>query len=728
MSFQTGISVPVAPSGACDDLPFMRPQFAAPASWFGRSVSVLCFVSFAFLFTAGAPAAARAQQWNDERTMALVDRAIARRAAQLADTGLANFHATAHGSLTFLAQLGEGFPDPPKVVRTDELAVEVYWRAPNQSKQRIVGRRDTLLLPTDIQYHADHLAIIQNNFPSIIRLGEGDEVRDVPHPLSALGRTAYDFAITDSLLIRTNDRAFDVVMVTVRPKDVTQPRAVGAVYLDRANGSVVRMTFSFTRAALKDDELEDVSVILENGLVDGRFWLPRRQEIEIRRTGSWMKFPARGIIRGRWEICCVQVNADLQAPLFQGPEIVTLTPDKLKAYPFKGSILDAIPEDVRLSENDDVRRVQEEARALVRADALNRIERTSLSFGSISDIVRMDRVEGIALGAGVTRSLGNGFALDARTRYGFSDRAFKEALSLAWHRASGAGISFSVHDDFRSAGDEPEVSGVRNTIAAQEFGSDYTDEYRARGVTMVLDAGELLGARWSLTLDRDQQSALAVHARPANGSFQPAFAADAVTEWRATLQGFHARSPAPFGSTLQLGGSLSAAQSHFDTGLQSGLVGWNGRAALIAEVERVFGADKLVLHTTAAAVFGANAPAQDLVYFGGPVTGPGFDYHQFGGDAGVSQRIEWRHQVGEIAFPLGRFGQMPMPIVAAPFVQTIWMDASRANQAISAGWHPSVGLGVLTLFDVLRFDVARGLRDGRWTFDVDFTRDFWRIL
>ena len=111
--------------------------------------------------------------------MGLVDLAIARRAAQLADTGLANFHATAHGSLTFLAQLGEGFPDPPKVVRTDELAVEVYWRAPNESKQRIVGRRDTLLLPTDIQYHRDHLAIVQNNFPSIIRLGDGDEVRDV---------------------------------------------------------------------------------------------------------------------------------------------------------------------------------------------------------------------------------------------------------------------------------------------------------------------------------------------------------------------------------------------------------------------------------------------------------------------------------------------------------------------------------------------------------------------
>jgi hypothetical protein len=209
--------------------------------------------------------------------MALVDLAIARRAAQLADTGLTDYRANAHGYLTFLAQLGEGFPDPPKVVRTDELALEVYWRSPNQSKQTIVGRRDTVLVPTDINYHRDHLAIIQNNFPSLIRLGDGDEVLDVPHPLSAAGRDAYDFAIADSLLIRTSDRAFDVMMVKVRPKDDRKPRAVGAVYLDRANGVVVRMTFSFTRVALKDPQLEDVNVILENGLVDGRFWLPRRQ-------------------------------------------------------------------------------------------------------------------------------------------------------------------------------------------------------------------------------------------------------------------------------------------------------------------------------------------------------------------------------------------------------------------------------------------------------------------
>jgi len=119
-----------------------------------------------------------AQSWNDDRARELVERATTRRAQQLADTALRDYHATAHGYLTFLAQVGENFPDPPKVVRSDELALEVYWRAPNLSKQRIVGRRDTLALPTNIAYHQDHLGIVQNNFPNIIRIGEETNVQD----------------------------------------------------------------------------------------------------------------------------------------------------------------------------------------------------------------------------------------------------------------------------------------------------------------------------------------------------------------------------------------------------------------------------------------------------------------------------------------------------------------------------------------------------------------------
>src|SRR5688572_4864361 len=271
-------------------------------------------------------AIADAQSWNDPRVLTLVREATALRARQLADSGLVDYRATAHGYLTFLAQLGEGFREPPRVVKADELALEVYWRAPNLSKQRIMGRRDTTLLPTDIQYHRDHLGIVQNNFPAIIRLGDGDEVQDVPHPLSSVGVKLYDFAITDSLRITIPGRAINVYEVKVRPKDEHQPRVVGAIYVERENARVVRMALSFTRAAFKDKLLEDLFVVLESGLVGTRFWLPRRQEIEIRRTATWMEYPIRGIIRGRWELENYELNVGIDPTLFVGAEIVQAPP------------------------------------------------------------------------------------------------------------------------------------------------------------------------------------------------------------------------------------------------------------------------------------------------------------------------------------------------------------------------------------------------------------------
>ncbi|HEX5829912.1 MAG TPA: hypothetical protein VFY16_02950, partial [Gemmatimonadaceae bacterium] len=93
----------------------------------------------AALAAPGGAQAPTADSTADERARALAERATARRAQQLADTALRDYRATAIGYLTFLAQVGEGFPDPPAVVKADQLAVEIYWKAPNLSRQVIVG-------------------------------------------------------------------------------------------------------------------------------------------------------------------------------------------------------------------------------------------------------------------------------------------------------------------------------------------------------------------------------------------------------------------------------------------------------------------------------------------------------------------------------------------------------------------------------------------------------------
>src|SRR5438093_1522078 len=178
------------------------------------------------------PAPAAAQAWNSDAALALARRAVLRRGGAVADSSLHDYKAQAHGFLFFLGAFGQGLADPPRLVKADQLELEVYWRAPASSKQRVIGWRDQAQLPTDINYHRDHLGIIQNNFGAAMRLGEGDEVRDVPHPLAPVGPDLYDYALGDSTIIAFPQREVRVVGLAVRPKSYDAPRIVGTLYLD----------------------------------------------------------------------------------------------------------------------------------------------------------------------------------------------------------------------------------------------------------------------------------------------------------------------------------------------------------------------------------------------------------------------------------------------------------------------------------------------------------------
>jgi hypothetical protein len=680
--------------------------------------------------------------WNDERTTALVARAIELRTRQLADTGLTDYQATARGYLTFLAQVGEGMAEPPRILKADQLALEVYWKAPNLSKQRIVGRRDTLLLPTDISYHRDHLGIIQNNFPDVIRLGDGDEVRDVPHPLSRAGLAVYDYAVSDSLRLGFGGRAVNVYQVKVRPKDDRLPRVIGAVFVEMESAQVVRMAFNFTQAAFLDRNLEDLAIVLENGLVETRFWLPRRQEIEIRRTGMWMEYPVRGIIRGRWEIGDYRVNRGLNAAFFRGPEIVQALAAEQRRYPWQGQILDSLPADVRAVTDADVQRVQSEARALVRAQALRRARGTTLAARAVSDFVRVNRVEGFAIGGGVTRRVGAGLSFSGRARYGFEDEEAKGELAIGWQLGATRRVRLFARSDFREAGDEQEVSALRNTIAAQEFGSDYSDPYRVRAIGLDADLGEALGASWRVEATYEEHDSLVVHATPTRGMYEATLAVDPLRAGRLSVRLDRPTALAFLGTELRVTAELRATVVQRSLAEGSGAPeraqGTTGRFAVIAHLERPIGPTRFVSHSVGAAATSATRiPPQELVFFGGPTTAPGYEYHELVGAAGLSQRIEWQLPVPFVAVPLGRFGRSPARATLAPFAQVavvggehepIRRTSGTAAAARVAGGYPSVGVGLLTLFELLRFDVARGLRDGRWSFSVDVSRDFWRIL
>jgi hypothetical protein len=675
------------------------------------------------------PDTVRAQTWNDARSRALVEQATQRRAEQLADTALTGYRASARGFLTFLAQFGEGFTDPPQVVKADELALEVHWSAPNLSRQRLVGLRDTTLLPTDISYYRDRYGIVQNNFPSTIRMGDGNDVRDVPHPLSAAGLQEYDFAIRDSLGIRLPDRAVRVYEVQFRPRNERQPRAIGAVYIDPEGAQVVRMAFSFTRAAYIDQRNEDVSVVLENSLVHGRFWLPHRQEVEVRRTGTWLDYPARGIIRGSWTICCYEINPVFEPGFFRGPEIVQATPGELKAFPWEGSVLDQLPAEVRAVSAEDVARVQAQVQSLVGQRAVARGSGTTLAVRRISDFARFNRVEGLALGAGATVRAGPHLSLTAGARYGFSDARLKGRGSVSVRANGLPPLRVVAEHDFREAGEVRERSLLLNSIAAQEFGSDHTQPYGVTSFRLEADLGTAVGGRWRTTAGFERHAPLSVEASPATGTFAPAVPAWPMDVARLTLGVDRASVAGPWGSSLRLGaearGGLFWARDEVLEGNGEGFA----RLVASARLERPVGGQRLILETTAAGVAGSRAvPPQELVFLGGTRSAPGFEFHQFAGEFGGGQRVELQLPVPFVSFPVGRYGRSPASATLAPYLHGAYIGGTAPFSQSGDGFYPSAGVGFEIFFNLIRFDVARGLRDGRWTFSVDVARTFWGIL
>jgi hypothetical protein len=266
---------------------------------------------------------------------------------------------------------------------------------------------------------------------------------------------------------------------------------------------------------------------------------------------------------------------------------------------------------------------------------------------------------------------------------------------------------------------------VRNTIAAQEFGSDYTDTYDVRVVSVSASLARP-GWRPSLEYAYERHAPLLVNARPASGKFEGTIPAVSLRENRLTVGLDRPTSLTPGGFELGIHFAVTGTSSEPSNTLPAARL---LRPSLAIDVQRPIGSGRLLLHTVAAGVFtGDTPPAQHLVYLGGPTTGPGYEFHEFVGRGGVSQRIEWRFFVPFVPIPLGRYGRAPGAITLAPFATTVWIDRSAPFKAFRQGWYPAVGLGALTVFDVLRIDVARGVRNGRWTFSVDVGRDFWSVL
>lgn len=639
--------------------------------------------------------------WNGTRALELMERARRERSAYAVDAGLHAYQADAKGYVYFFVDRPDS--DERNLVKADQIAVRVFWEAPNRTHQAIVGLRDKKVLPTNIHYHLDHLTVVQDDFGDRIRIGDGDEVAEVIHPAAPGSDKAYDFRLADSLSIRFGGSQDEVRVyeVRVRPKDPDRPGFVGSVYLDRSSAAIVRMSFTFTPASYVDPYLDYIRISLDNALWMGKHWLPYHQEVELRREMPALDFQVGSIIRGRWEIGSYVFNPQLSPLLFAGPRVTAAPEAQREAYPFKRGLFDDLEEE-GLAPTPSLEQIRAEARRIVGARALSGLRPLRLHWKSASDALRYNRAEGLHMGAGVDLRPDPDVRLRLSGGYAFGpDRPSWSATA----QGAPEPITPELRGYWNELRDMGPISGVSPTVRSlgAAFGQgDWLDPYFARGASVTLrgprpDAGPSLTLRWEQHLSGRNvlDDADFPPVRPVEEGIMGAVDAQV-----------------PFG--LPRGGSartrLTVGRIE-DRSFGSGLLQatWLVDQPDRAWKWRVDGALGLA---------SPEAPVQELFLLGGRSTLPGYGWREFVGRGFWLARVEGTHPLLQPWVGIRAFAALgATTLLHASLPTTGWTDAHDTGGPLA-----SVGAGLSLGWDVLRLDLARGLGEGgQWEliFSVD---------
>jgi len=669
------------------------------------------------LLAALPPGALAGQQWNDSATVALIRRGIAVRRLAEPDSTLRSYRAQAHGFVFFLGQAGHDLLQPPRLIKADELQVDIYWQAPGVSRQVIRAWRDGRWLPTDITYHRDHLGIVTNNFGDRIRIGEGDEVKDVVHPLAAQGLALYDFRLRDSVRLRVRDTVLELDEIEVRPRDLNAPRVVGTLSLDRATGDLVRFRFSFTPAAYLDPSVEDISIVVDNARVEQRWWLPWRQEVEIRRRVTWLDFPARSIIRGRWEIDDYDLNVAIPPEVIAGPAIGGLQQPVDTGGSWPEPLAEAVRGVARPVEREDLEEVRQEIDRIAEG-RLSALPGARLGFSSISDIAHVNRVQGLALGAGLALRVLPHVVLRPRAAFGTSDSRLLGDLRLSWERPQGT-VTLGAGRRLADLGDTPIISGLTNSLLSQEGGRDYGDYVLLDQARLTVE--QQVGSGASVTAEGgvDRSRSVSTEATPASGHYAPNPALGAGTIGMGRL-GFDFESA----SLDRTAGVVAQANLEGGAGDHRYL-----RATLNLEVRARAGIGGLQLRAQAGAGTD-DLPAYRSFAIGGWGTLPGEPFRAWGGRQMVLGELEYRLDVPFPEIPLGPFVSTGPRMTLAPFLAAGWTRGglSGVPWVPSGTVRPVAGLGLEWFHHLIRARAGVSLRTGTLGITLDLNREWWGIL
>lgn len=695
---------------------------------------------------AASPAAAAdgAGIFDSQATRALVERVI--RAGSAVPAGLDDYqaHLDAAVYVSLRPDSAQGGELP---VTVDELAGDVRWARGEGLVQRIRGHRVRMLAPTpytvgsllDAPWVVPHLyGNTINVFSLAASPGGRARISSAVHPFSWRGLDFYRYAAGDTVRVRTLQGVTTLVPVTVRQRagiTDTARTVAGTFYVDVDRAAVVRARFGFVdrRGGLLPAE-SGVFFELENGLVEGRYWLPYRQRRELQVSSPL--FGGAAAVR--------------MVTTFSGYRLDTgWRPDQ----PGQRLVREIAPGDSVFA--GFARAVGEPAAALdiadfadLRAavrppDAHPGALRMSLRYERGDHLFRYDRVEGTFLGLAGRLEPGDPDRRDwdvyGTAGWAFAEKTARGELSARWHPQpslpGGARWTLAATGYRRlvdvQAFRPPLQWDLGYTLGAALAGYDVRDYLDATGGTLQLtrQSGRFLarlGGRW------EEEDSVLRNVRGGlfggtSANFPPIAAVEPGTHTAVEGELRWARGA----GALSLGNSL-LADLRGDVGLGDFRT---QRVAALLSFRRTGTYVTLVGRGDAGMVAG-EAPPQFLFRFGGIEGLRGYDRNAFGGSRAALGR-------GRLLLHLPPYGSRPVASAAGFMIPPLrpavvfsvdagWSDVSpqsapalaRLGSSVTDGVRWSYGTGISIFQDALSVEYVRPGDGGEGKWYVGFVSTF----
>jgi hypothetical protein len=688
----------------------------------------------------------------------LVASARARRAA--ADSSIAAYTTLVRERLS----VGMQMMQRDRLLVRRELAARLHWRRGEPARMEILGARSAVPMfvggvrAADVRdagyliFHPgqDHLLVgLEHGSGSTFETGTHvieENSHAARHPLAPGAEAHYRYEVGDTTTIRLHGgRVIRLIELRVHPRREEFTLVRGSFWLDADTHDLVRAVYRPARAfdldldaaLVDDDDLDDVPgvlkpirgtverIVLEYGLWEQRWWLPRLMLFDIRASaGNLLRLPV--VYERSYEGYDVEgFTSGAVLPPIPRVEVGTDTTSSGRVYQWRGcpkrpglrveqagdvcvyytavvpdsstlltsellppSIFAQGEQLVTEGELEDLRRVLDR---LPRADPDWRADRPVVRWGlGAPGLVRYNRVEALSMGATVAANFGRARA-DLTGRVGIADFEPNGELGIE-SDVYAPGVRAAAYRRLATVDERTRALGLGNSASALLFGVDEGDYYRALGVEIgtAPDGGS---ARFTWRLFAERQRAAGRHTDVSLRSvftddtvFRPATPAADADQVGAVVALRHDRGLDPAGLRWGVASRLETAAGSFDYARPAVAL----YAAFPVAGPLVAGAE-----VEAGWSFGTVAP-QRRWFLGGPATLRGF-----AGAAATGESF-WRGRL-ELAtsFPGARVA--------------LFSDAGWAGDRDSfLGGRPllSAGIGASLLDGVIRLDLARAVRGG----------------